>query len=120
MGAAKDDALIHAAQNGCEPAIPLVQPEAITALKPPGVLVVDCPAGCGVTLPVPLTITDTVELGVDRDELRARFTAEAPELHDLVYRHLLNCAVMRSWIYSSPNQAVPAPETWAPARSATV
>src|SRR3981189_3227529 len=93
MSAARVDALIHAAQNDCEPAIPLVQPEAaITALKPPGILIVDCPADCGATLLVPLTITDTVEPGVDRDELRARFTAEAPELHDLVYRHLRNCA----------------------------
>jgi hypothetical protein len=39
----KCDALIHAAQCDCEPAIPLVQPETISALKPPAVLVVVAP-----------------------------------------------------------------------------
>jgi hypothetical protein len=28
----------------------------------------------------------------------ARFTAEAPELHDHVYKHLRTCASARSWV----------------------
>jgi hypothetical protein len=40
---AKVDALIHAAQNDCEPAIPLFQPGADVPTKPPDILKADSP-----------------------------------------------------------------------------
>jgi hypothetical protein len=88
LSAAKLDAFIHASRCGCEPGIPLVQPEPIDLLKPPGVLTVECPAGCGVRLAVPLEIVDLPSVGADLD---VRFVAEAPELHDYVYTHLRTC-----------------------------
>jgi hypothetical protein len=106
----KCDALIHAAQCDCEPAIPLVQPETVSALKPPAVLVVECPAGCGATFCVPLEVTDTPSVGSDDGELSVRFTAEAPELHDHIYKHLKTCASARSWVDSAlhePTRARP-------------
>jgi hypothetical protein len=91
LSSAKVDALVHAASHGCQPAIPLVQPETINALNPPGELTVRCPAGCGAILSVPMTITDTLSARSDHGELCVRFTAEAPELHDYIYRHLRTC-----------------------------
>lgn len=83
---------------GCGPAIPLVQPEAITPLKPPGILFVECPAGCGASFPVPITIADTPSGSTDRGELCVGFTALAPELHDDIYEHLRMCPSARSWV----------------------
>jgi hypothetical protein len=97
LSSAKCDALIHAAQCDCEPAIPLVQPETVSALKPPAVLVVECPAGCRATFSVPLEVTDTLSVGSEDGELSVRFTAEAPEVHDHIYKHLKTCASARSW-----------------------
>ena len=91
LSAAKLDAFIHASRNGCEPGIPLIRPEAIELIKPPGVLTVECPAGCGVRLAVPLEIVDTPSVGSDRNDLDVRFVAEAPELHDYIYTHLRTC-----------------------------
>ena len=97
MSSARVDALVHAASHGCQAAIPLVQPETIDALNPPGALTVRCPAGCGATLFVPMMITDTLSATSDDGELCVRFTAEAPELHDYVYRHLRTCPSAASW-----------------------
>ena len=69
----------------------MVQPETIDALNPPGDLTVRCPAGCGASLSVPMTITDTLSASSDNGELYVRFTAEAPELHDYVNQHLRMC-----------------------------
>lgn len=80
---AKCDALIHAAQRGCEPAIPLIRPEPLPALKPLGTLDVECPAGCGATFPVPLDVTDSLDSGV----------VVAPRLHSLVLKHLMDCSL---------------------------
>ncbi len=91
LSSAKVDAFVHAASDGCQAAIPLIQPEAIDALNPPGDLTVRCPAGCGATLSVPMAITDTLTASSDNGELHIRFTAEAPELHDYVNRHLRMC-----------------------------
>jgi hypothetical protein len=98
MSSAKVDALVHAASRGCQAAIPLVQPETISAVNPPGALTVRCPAGCGTSLSVPMMITDTLSASADDGELCVRFTAEAPELHDLVYRHLRTCPAATSWV----------------------
>jgi hypothetical protein len=95
VSSARIDALVHAAQRDCEPAIPLVQPEIITAMTPPDILMVECPAGCGDTFPVPVSITDSAEGGVAGRDQCARFVAVAPELHDLVFEHLLNCAALQ-------------------------
>ena len=65
-------------------------PETIDALNP-GDLTVRCPAGCGASLSVPMTITDTLSASSDNGELYVRFTAEAPELHDYVNQHLRMC-----------------------------
>jgi hypothetical protein len=75
------------------PAIPLVQSESITALKPPNVLVVDCPAGCGVTLSVPVEVIDTPSVRSDDGESSGRYTAEAPELLDHIYKHFADLLV---------------------------
>jgi hypothetical protein len=98
LSAARCDALVHAAQCDCTPAIPLVQPELITAVKPPGVLVVECPVGCGATFSVPVEVTDTPSVRSDDCELSVRFTADAPELHDHIYKHLRTCSSARSWV----------------------
>jgi hypothetical protein len=98
---AKVDALIHAAKRGCEPAVPLVQPETITPTKPPGILVIECPAGCGGTLTIPIEITERLSVGSCGDEFSTRFTAKAPELHDIIYQHLLTCPSTSSWIHTS-------------------
>jgi hypothetical protein len=97
LAAAKVEALIHAANHGCGAAAPLVQPEPITVLKPPGILVVECPAGCGDTIPVPVTITDMLSPGPAKGESCVRFTAEAAELHDYIHNHLRTCRSATSW-----------------------
>jgi len=94
LSAAKLDAYLHASQHGCEPGIPLVQAESVNLIKPPGILTVDCPAGCGVTLSVPLVIVDVPSVGSD-NELDVRFVAEAAELHDYIYTHLRTCPAPR-------------------------
>jgi hypothetical protein len=81
LSSAKCDALIHAAQCECEPAV----------------LVVECPAGCRATFSVPLEVTDTLSVGSEDGEPSVRFTAEAPEVHDHIYKHLKTCASARSW-----------------------
>jgi hypothetical protein len=98
LSSAKCDALVHAAQCDCEPAVPLVQPETISAVKPPGVLVVECPAGCGATFSVPVAVSDTLSASSHNGELCVRFTAEAPELHDQINKHLRSCVSARSWV----------------------
>lgn len=98
LSAAKCDALVHAAYCGCAPAIPLVQPEPITAVKRTGVLVVECPAGCGATLSVPVVLTETPSVSSYEGDLSVRFIAEAPELHDHIYKYLRTCASARSWV----------------------
>jgi hypothetical protein len=45
LSSAKVDALIHAAQQDCEPAIPLFQPGAVVPTKSPGDLEADNPTG---------------------------------------------------------------------------
>jgi hypothetical protein len=97
LSSAKIDALIHAARHGCGAAIPVVQPEAVNAINPPGELAVRCPAGCGATLSVPMMITDTLSAKSDDGELCVRFTAEAPKLHDYVNQHLRTCPSATSW-----------------------
>jgi hypothetical protein len=84
LSSAKIDALIHAARGGCQPAIPLVQAEAAGSSAAPEVLSVECPGGCGESFPVPLEIVS--------------LTAEAPELHDHIYKHLRTCPSARSWV----------------------
>jgi hypothetical protein len=92
------DALIHTADGRCEPAIPLVQPEPIDALSPPGVLTMACPAGCGVALVVPIAIGDQLSLTVEDGEPRVRFTAEAPELRVILGGHLRTCPSAHLWV----------------------
>jgi hypothetical protein len=91
LSAARLDAFVHASRHGCEPGIPLVQPEAINLVKPPGILMVDCPAGCGIRLSVPLAIVDILSVDSDGGDLDARFVAEACELHDYLDAHLQTC-----------------------------
>jgi hypothetical protein len=91
VSSARIDALVHAAQRDCEPAIPLVQPEIVAAVKPPGMLMVECPAGCGDTLSVPVSIAEPAEVGVTESDRCAHFVAVAPDLHYLVSQHLQNC-----------------------------
>ena len=91
LSSAKVDVLVHAASHGCEVAIPLIQPDTVNAINPPGALTVRCPAGCGASFSVPIVITDTLSATTDDGELCVRFTAEAPELHDYVKQHLRNC-----------------------------
>lgn len=105
MSSAQADALIHAARYGCEPAIPLVQPETIISLKPPGILAVECPAACGASFPVPVIITDTPSISSEKGELSVRFVAEAPELHDHIYKHLRTCPSARSWVDAALHEA---------------
>lgn len=88
LASAKVDALIHAANRGCEPGTPLVQPDAVIAFLPPGELNVRCPAGCGANIRVPLVIADA-----EHGDSTGRFTAEVPELHDNIYSHLRTCPV---------------------------
>jgi hypothetical protein len=96
LSSAKVDSLVQAASHGCQPAIPLVQPETVNALNPPGDLTIRCLAGCGATLSVPMVITDTLSARSDGGELCVRFTAEAPELYDYVSRHLRTCPAATS------------------------
>src|SRR5690242_14991499 len=63
LSAAKVDAYIHASQHGCEPGIPLVQSEAVNLVKPAASLTVECPAGCGATLSVPMVMVDVPSVG---------------------------------------------------------
>jgi hypothetical protein len=109
LSAAKLDAFIHAAQCGCEPGIPMVCTEAADVVKPPGVLAVSCPAGCGATLYVPVTIADTPSIGSGADELDARFVAEAPQLHDCITAHLRACSADKSSPVDAP---LPNAATW--------
>jgi hypothetical protein len=95
LAAAKLDAFLHASQCGCEPGIPLVQAETVDVVKPPGVLTVDCPAGCGAVLFVPLVVADIPTVGADGDELDVRFVAEAPELQNHINAHLRACPAPR-------------------------
>jgi hypothetical protein len=92
LSSAKMDAFIHASRCGCEPGIPLVQSESVDLLKPPGALTIGCPAGCGVTLSVPLEIVDIPSVDSHEGELDARFLAEAPELYDCIKKHLRTCS----------------------------
>jgi len=94
LSTAKVDALVHASRHGCEPGIPLVQSEAINVVKPPGILTVECPAGCGVSLSVPITLVDIPSVS-DSGDLDVRFVAEAPKLHDYIYTHLQTCPAPR-------------------------
>src|SRR5882757_3731877 len=66
LSAARLDAFVHASRHGCEP----------------GILLVQCPAGCGIRLSVPLAIVDILSVDSDGGDLDARFVAEALELHD--------------------------------------
>jgi hypothetical protein len=91
LSSAKVDALVHAASCGCGAAIPLTQPETVTVPVPPDELAVRCPAGCGAKISVPLVMVDTLSAGSDDGERRVPFTAEAPELHESVNRHLRRC-----------------------------
>jgi hypothetical protein len=91
LSAARVDAFIHASQHGCEPGIPLAQPESVHLVKPPGTLTVECPAGCGARLTVPLAIVDTPSVGSGGGELDVRYVAEAPGLYDYIYAHLRTC-----------------------------
>ncbi|MGX9788340.1 hypothetical protein [Mycobacterium sp. MMS18-G62] len=84
---------MHAASRGCEPAIPLVHPEAVIVFSPPGELSVSCPAGCGETILARLVVADP-----DSGDFTRQFTVEAPELHDNIYKHLRMCPSGRSWI----------------------
>jgi hypothetical protein len=97
LSSAKIDALVHAAGHGCQAAIPLIQPETVDALNPPGDLTIHCPAGCGTSLSVPMMITDTLSSRSDHGELCVRFTAEAPELHDYIKAHLRTCPAATTW-----------------------
>jgi hypothetical protein len=96
LSAAKLDVFVHASRHGCEPGIPLVQSESVDLMKPPGILTVECPAGCGVRLAVPLLIADVSSVGSDDGELDVRFVAEAPELHDYLDTHLRTCPAVRT------------------------
>jgi hypothetical protein len=87
LSAARLDAFVHASRHGCEPGIPLAQPEEIDLIKPPAILMVECPAGCGARLSVPLEIVDVMSAG-SGGELDARLVAEASELHDYIDMHL--------------------------------
>ena len=97
LSAAKMDVFIHSSEHGCEPGIPLVQSEAVNLVKPPGILTVECPVGCGVTLSVPMMLADIPSVGSDAGDLDVRFVAEAPELHDYIYAHLQTCPAPRPW-----------------------
>jgi len=94
LSTAKVDAFVHASRDGCEPGIPVGLSEAVNVVKPPGILRVECPAGCGVVLSVPITLVDIPSVG-GSDELDVRFVAEAPELHDYIYTHLHTCPAPR-------------------------
>jgi hypothetical protein len=95
LSAAKLDAFLHASQMGCEPGLPLVQAEAAEVVKLPGVLTVQCPAGCGAALCVPLMIADIPSVGSGDDQLDVRFVAEAPELYHCIDVHLQTCPTPR-------------------------
>jgi len=95
LSAAKVDAFVHASRHGCEPGIPLVQSEAVNLIKPPGILTVECPAGCGTHLSVPMVMVDVPSVGSGDGDLDVRFVAEAPELHDYIYAHLRSCPAPR-------------------------
>jgi hypothetical protein len=95
VSSARIDALLHAAQFDCEPAIPLVQPEISTALTPPGMLIVECPAGCGETFLVPVSITGPTDDREAECDWCAPFVAVAPDLHDILFEHLRNCPALR-------------------------
>jgi hypothetical protein len=101
LSSAKVDALIHTARGDCQPAVPMVQPEACEALKPPGILTVACPAGCGEVFLVPIVISDVLSVSTEDGEPSTRFAAEAPELHDHVFRHLKTCPSASSWLRSA-------------------
>jgi predicted protein tyrosine phosphatase len=105
LSSAKVDAFIHAASDGCQTAIPLIQPETIDALNPPGDLTVHCPVGCGASLSVPMMITDTLSARSDDGELYVRFTAEAPELHDYVNQHLRMCPAATTFVDAALERA---------------
>ena len=94
---AKVDALIHAARDGCGPAVPLVQPETVNLFEPPAILTVSCPAGCGASLSMPVMIAEAPWISSDDNQASSRFTAEAPELHDRIYEHLRTCQAVRTW-----------------------
>ena len=104
---AKVDALMHAAQEGCGPAVPLVQPETVNLFEPPAVLTVCCPAGCGASLSMPVMIAEAPWVSFDDNEPSSRFTAEAPELHDRIYEHLRTCPSARMW-GDTPRPDIPA------------
>jgi hypothetical protein len=93
LASAKVDALMHAARSGCTPDLPLVQAEADFAVAPPGWIIVSCPSGCGAKFPVPLVITEP-----DGSDMRGPLTAEVPELHDTVNKHLRTCPSGQSWV----------------------
>jgi hypothetical protein len=95
VSSARIDALLHAAQCGCDPAIPLVQPEISTALSPPGMLIVECPAGCGDTFLVPVSITGPTEDNEAECDRCAPSVAVAPALHDILFEHLRHCPALR-------------------------
>lgn len=55
----------------------------------PSVVKVDCPAGCGTQITLPIKLTNTGTVTYDGDTAYADFTVEAPELNILMSRHLL-------------------------------
>jgi hypothetical protein len=113
LSSAKIDALIHAARDGCQPAMPFVQRETINLLNPPGILTVECPGGCGACFPVPVVITDASSASADDGEPCIRWIAEAPELHDYFYKHLRTCPSARSWVDTALHEATtPRPWRW--------
>jgi hypothetical protein len=87
LASAKVDALMHAARSGCTPDLPLVQSEVDYAVAPPGWVIVSCPSGCGAKFPVPMVVSDSYG-----SDFSGPFTAEVPELHDLIDRHLQTCS----------------------------
>jgi hypothetical protein len=97
---AKVDALIHAARDGCLPAVPLVQPETVDLFEPPAILTVSCPAGCGVSLSMPVMIAEAPWVSSDDNQTFSRFKAEAPDLHDRICEHLRTCQSARMWGYT--------------------
>ena len=68
--------------------------EDVNVVKPPGILTVECSAGYGVSVSVPIVIADIPSVG-SADDLDVRFVAEAPKLHDYIYTHLQTCPAPR-------------------------
>lgn len=96
MSGATTRALIHAAQNGCHPASPLVLTESASGVEPLDNLLVGCPISSWMEVLVQRREADTPANRAERAALSPGLTSESAELDAVIQRHLETCTASKS------------------------